>query len=203
MLRAISSVAARAVAADGPKRPISSEAIFGALRGVLGGDRGTHAVNFMCKAFVRDLKFDSDSIDGGDANGPEAPEPGSDEDGGHPGLQFQPTALAAELRSNGAIPNAMLNRYAEVHLAACLEYLTAEIMQLAGCKMMDDKNALHPDPYDTTRRCMSAQHVIAGISGDKLLSALLSSVISAGGKAKAKNPASPARNARRRASAVA
>lgn len=202
MLRAISSVAARAVAASGPKRPISSEAIFGALRGVLGGDRGTHAVNFRCKALVKELKFDSDSFDEGVANDPAAPEPGSEEDGGRAGLQFQPTALAVELRSNGAIPkNAMLKRHAEVHLAACLEYLTAEIMQLAGCKTMDDKNTLHPDP-NNTEMYVGAAH-IAGISGDKELRSLLSSAISAGGKAKAENPASPARAARRRASAVA
>jgi hypothetical protein len=187
LLRALSDVAARGIAATGPRRPVAGGAMRDALCVVIGHELAKHAMAEMDKAAQKELE--------NARPGAGAPEPGSMEDIFGPALQFHPAELTAELRRRGTLSEgASLERGAEVCLAACLEYVTAEVWELAGNRAVDDK-----------AREISTQHLAAAVAGDAALAAVLSSSIAAGAKAgkAGKAKAGPADGARRRDSAVA
>lgn len=84
------------------------------------------------------------------------------------GLTFPPTRIENFVRKIG--PSDRVSKLTGVSLAAILEYLTAEILELAGYASRDDKKVQ-----------IAAKHIDAAITGDAELGALFEGVLLPGG----------------------
>jgi len=136
---------------------LSSREIQTAVRLVLKGELAKHAVSEGTKAVTKFCSSDSSRIGGKSVS-----------HSARAGLQF-PVGRVRSYLKNGMFAK-RIGKGAPVYLAAVLEYLTAEILELAGNAARDNKNAR-----------ISPRHLMLAICNDEELNGMLHRCIIPGG----------------------
>lgn len=151
------------------KTTVTSRDIQSAVRLTFPGELAKHAVSEGTKAITR---YNATQVSGGGVNDKKPPrvEEGKHSKAFRAGLQFSVSRTAKIFYPNIAGLNVRKGAGAAIYLAAVLEYICAEILELSGNVARDfKKNSIKP------------RHIIVAVRGDEELDTMFHNTIMQGG----------------------